>query len=253
MAGLVDGKVCLVTGAGSGIGREIARIFAREGAKAVAVADLSVEGGAETCRELTDNGSEAIFVQTDVSKRAEVEAFVRAAVETFGRVDCAANNAGIAGPMASTVDTTEETWDRVLGVNLKGVWLGMKYQIPEMVKNGTGAIVNTASAVGLVGLPFTPAYAASKAGVANLTRVAALEWARSGIRINAVCPGMTDTAFGQETLDMKPALEAMVAQEPLGRLARPEEIAEAVVWLCSDAASYVTGLVMPVDGGYTAK
>src|ERR1043166_2163028 len=192
MAGLVAGKVALVTGSGSGIGRATALAFAREGAKVV-VSDVAVEGGEETVSLIKKAGGEAIFVQSNVSKAADVEALVNKAVQTYGRLDCAHNNAGVAGPNKSIIDITEESWDRVIAVNLTGVWLCMKYEIAQMLKNGSGAIVTPSSDAGLIGLRRGGAYVASKHGVVGLTKTAALEYAKSGIRVNAVCPGPIDT------------------------------------------------------------
>ena len=253
MAGLVEEKVALVTGSGSGIGRQSALAFAREGAKVV-VSDVVVEGGEETVRLIQSAGGQAVFVQADVSQAAEVEALINAAVETYGRLDCAHNNAGIAGRSQSTVDCTEENWERIIAINLTGVWLCMKAEIPHMLAQGKGAIVNTASDAGLIGVPRAGAYVASKHGVVGLTKTAALEYAKAGIRVNAVCPGPIDTPMLQSVGQRRPrVVEKMAAAQPGGRLGQPEEIAEAVVWLCSDAASFVTGHPMPVDGGYMAQ
>jgi NAD(P)-dependent dehydrogenase (short-subunit alcohol dehydrogenase family) len=255
MAGRVDGKVALVTGGASGIGRATALTFAREGAQLV-IADMNAEGGQQTVHMITENGGEATFVQVDVSQVREVEAMISKAVETYGRLDCAHNNAGIGSrPRAPLHECTEETWDRVLAINLKGVWLCMKYEIIQMLKQGSGTIVNTASIMGLVGSwSGTAAYNASKHGVVGLTKTAALEYATSGIRVNAVCPGYIQTPLIEEALTSNPALEAqIVARHPVGRMGKPEEIAEAVVWLCADAASFVTGHTMTVDGGYVAQ
>jgi NAD(P)-dependent dehydrogenase (short-subunit alcohol dehydrogenase family) len=253
MAGLVVGKVALVTGASSGIGRATALAFAREGAKVV-VADVTVEGGEETVAQVKKAGGEAIFVKTDVSKAVEVEALVAKAVATYGRLDCAHNNAGIAGNAKTIVDDTEDNWDRILAINLKGVWLCMKYEIAHMLKQGGGAIVNTASGAGLIGVRRGGAYVASKHGVVGLTKTAALEYAKAGIRVNCVCPGPIDTPMLQGIGGRNQmVIERMVAAQPGGRLGKPAEIAEAAVWLCSDAASFITGLPMPVDGGYTAQ
>ncbi len=249
----LKGKVVLVTGASSGIGRATALAFAREGAKVV-VADVQVEGGEETVRIIKEAGVEAIFVKTDVSDAAEVERLINRAKETFGRLDCAHNNAGIEGITAPTADCTEENWDRIIKINLKGVWLCMKYEIPQMLKQGSGAIVNTASVAGLVGFQGLPAYCASKGGIIQLTRTAALEYATKGIRINAVCPGVIRTPMVERVTGGKPEVEAQfTALEPVGRMGTPEEIAEAVVWLCSDAASFVTGHPLVVDGGLLAQ
>jgi NAD(P)-dependent dehydrogenase (short-subunit alcohol dehydrogenase family) len=183
-----------------------------------------------------------------------VEALVNVTVSTYGRLDCAHNNAGIAGKTFTVADDTEENWDRILSINLKGVWLCMKYQVPVMLKQGGGSIVNTASDAGLIGVKRTGAYVASKHGVVGLTKTAALEYAKAGIRVNAVCPGPIDTPMLQKGAMRNPKiLEKMVAAQPNGRLGKPEEIAEAALWLCSDAASFVTGLAMPVDGGYLAQ
>jgi NAD(P)-dependent dehydrogenase (short-subunit alcohol dehydrogenase family) len=249
----LEGKMAIVTGGGSGIGRAAARLFVRDGAKVV-VADINAKGGEETVQMIAKEGGEALFVKTDVSKAAEVEAMVNKTVETFGQLDCAFNNAGISGELATIIDCTEENWDRVINNNLRGVWLCMKYEIPEMLKQDAGAIVNTTSQYGQVGYPNLCAYTASKHGIIGLTKVAALEYAEYGLRVNAVIPGNTRTPMLAQALDMDPAFEAMfIGQEPIGRLADPEEIAEAVVWLCSDAASFVTGSAMAVDGGYLAQ
>ncbi len=253
MAGRLENKVALVTGGSSGIGRASALTFAREGAKVV-VADVVVGGGEETIGMIKKAGGEAIFVKADVSKAAEVEAMVTKAVEAYGRLDCTFNNAGIEGALVSTVDYTEEDWDRVIAINLKGVWLCMKYEIPRMLKQGGGTIVNTASGWGLVGGRSASAYVASKHGVVGLTKTAALEYAKSGIRVNAVCPGVIRTPMVERGLAISPEFEAqVVAAAPVGRMGKPEEIAEAVAWLCSEAASFVTGHAMSVDGGFVAQ
>jgi NAD(P)-dependent dehydrogenase (short-subunit alcohol dehydrogenase family) len=249
-----NNKVVLVTGASSGIGRATALTFARKGAKIIA-ADVVVKGGEETVRAIHGVGGEAIFVKTDVSKAAEVEALVTKAVNTYGRLDCAYNNAGVLGSIVvPTHEYTEEAWDRVININLKGVWLCMKYEIPQMLIQGGGAIVNTSSAWGLVGAGGFSAYVASKHGVAGLTKTAALEYAKSGIRINAVNPGVINTPMVESAMAHDAALgEQIIALEPVGRMGTPEEIAEAVLWLCSEAASFVTGHMMIVDGGYVAQ
>jgi len=253
MAGRLDGKVALITGSGSGIGRATAQIFAREGAKVV-VADIVVAGGEETVRLINAAGGEAIFVKTDVSHPADVEAMVKQAVDTYGRLDCAFNNAGIEGVIQPTVEYGEAHWDRVLAINLKGVWLCMKYELQQMLKQSGGAIVNTASVAGLVGLPSFSAYVAAKHGVTGLTKTAALEYAKSGIRVNAVCPGAIRTPMFERGARDNPGIEEqIVAMEPIGRMAAPAEVGEAVVWLCSDAASFVTGLPIAVDGGWVAQ
>ena len=253
MAGLTEGKVALVTGAGSGIGRATALVFAREGAKVV-VSDIVVEGGQETVQQIEAAGGEAIFVKADVSQAADVEALVTQTVETYGRLDCAFNNAGIEGGMKLTIDCTKEEFDRTIAVNLTGVWLCMKYEIQQMLSQGSGAIVNTASAAGLVGFPSLPDYVASKHGVVGLTKTAALEYAKSGIRVNAVCPGVIQTPMVERGAQLSPGFDELaVSMEPVGRFGQPAEIGEAVVWLCSDAASFVTGHPMVVDGGLVAQ
>ncbi len=253
MGTLLAQKVALCTGGGSGIGRATAQVMAREGAR-VLVADVDANGGQETIRLIKEAGREGMFVQTDVSKAADVQAAVSQAVETYGRLDCAFNNAGVEGQMAATADCTEENWDFVMGVNLRGVWLCMKYEILQMLKQGGGAIVNTASAAGLVAWQNYSAYTASKHGVVGLTRVAAVEYATKGIRINAVCPGTIDTPFVQRlTGGDEEARRLFHLSHPMGRMGRPEEIAEAVVWLCSDSASFVTGHPFSVDGGLVAR
>lgn len=253
MAGQLNGKVALVTGGSSGIGRATALALAREGAKVV-VADVMVEGGQETVRLLTATGGQGLFVKTDVSRAAEVEALIGRAVATYGRLDCAFNNAGVEGAFVTTSEYSEADWDRVLTINLKGVWLCMKYEIAHMLRQGGGAIVNTASGAGLVGVPNLSAYVASKHGVVGLTKTAALEYAKAGIRVNAVCPGVIQTPMVARLTSNRPDLsEALVAAEPMGRTGRPEEVAAAVVWLCSDAASFVTGHALSVDGGYVAQ
>lgn len=254
MPGTLTDKVALVTGSASGIGRATALAFAREGAKLI-IADREAEGAQQTVHIITENGGQATFVQVDVTSAREVEAMIGKAVEIYGRLDCAHNNAGVGSrPRAPLHECSEDAWDRVLNINLKGVWLCMKYEITQMLKQGSGAIVNTASIMGLVGSwSGTAAYNASKHGVVGLTKTAALEYARAGIRVNAVCPGYIRTPLLSDALS-KPDMEAqIVGRHPIGRMGRPEEIAEAVVWLCSDAASFVTGHTMTVDGGYVAQ
>ena len=256
MAAKQDGRVALVTGAASGIGRASALAFAADGARVVA-ADVSVDQGRETVDLIEAAGGEAIFVATDVARRDDVETLVRAAIDTYGRLDSAHNNAGIEGspPAGSTFhDYPDELWDRVLSINLKGVWLCMQAEITQMLAQGGGGnIVNTASIAGLVG-GFGGAYSAAKHGVVGLTKVAALEYATRGIRVNAVCPGGIRTPMLERVFARRPETEHMfVAGEPVGRLGTPEEIAAAVVWLCSDGASFLTGVALPVDGGWVAR
>jgi NAD(P)-dependent dehydrogenase (short-subunit alcohol dehydrogenase family) len=249
----LDSKVALVTGGASGIGRATALTFAREGAKLV-IADMNEEGGQQTVHLITEKGGEAIFVKTAVSKAVEVQALISKAVETYGRLDCAHNNAGIAGGVrALSADYPEERWHQVIAVNLTGVWLCMKYELAQMRSQGSGAIVNTASAAGLVGGRGMSAYVASKHGVVGLTKTAALEYAQQGIRVNCVCPGVIQTPMTKRGLNDPELRARLIASEPMGRVGTPEEVAEAVVWLCSDAASFVTGHTMTIDGGFVAQ
>jgi NAD(P)-dependent dehydrogenase (short-subunit alcohol dehydrogenase family) len=252
---LLEGKVALVTGSGSGIGRASALVFAGEGAKLV-LADRDERGGEATVRLVREGGGEAVHVTCDVSDSLEVEALVAAAVERFGRLDCAFNNAGIGGDSARLADYGEEAWHRVIAVDLTGVFLCMKSELRQMVAQGGGAIVNAASLVGVIGYPYLSAYNAAKHGVVGLTRTAALEYATSGIRVNAVCPGWIETPM---VMDEGPApasnpevYEALSGIVPMRRLGKPEEVARAVAWLCSDAASFVTGHPLLVDGGVAA-
>lgn len=252
--GLFEGKTALVTGSGSGIGRATALAFAREGANVV-IADLSPSGGEETLQIIQNGGGSAIFIETDVTKAMDVESMVNKSVSTYGNLDCAFNNAGITGEvMATVVDYPEEMWDRVILTNMKGTFLCMKYELPLMVEKKSGAIVNMASVAGLVGTRTSPAYTASKHGVVGLTRAAALDYAAAGIRINAVCPGVTHTPLIDTFLELVPEMEAVYTDmHPMGRLGEPDEIAGAVLWLCSDAASFVTGHTLSVDGGSVAQ
>ena len=253
MPGLVQGKIALVTGGGSGIGRATALKLAKEGAK-VMIADYVPEGGERTVRMIEEAGGEASFVAADVSVTKQVEAMVAKTIASYGHIDCAFNNAGIEGRMANTVECTEETWDRTIAINLKGVWLCMKYEIPQMLKQGGGTIVNTASIAGLVGFEGLPAYNASKGGVVQLTRTAALEFATKNIRVNCVCPGVIRTPMVERLLDNRSFTEEQLnAGEPVGRMGKPEEIAEGVLWLLSDASSFVTGHPLVVDGAWVAR
>jgi NAD(P)-dependent dehydrogenase (short-subunit alcohol dehydrogenase family) len=253
MAGLVQSKVVLVTGGGSGIGRATALKLAQEGAS-VMVADYVPEGGERTVKIIKDSGGTASFIHTDVSLSAQVEAMVAKTVQTYGRIDGAFNNAGIEGRMATTVETSEENFDRTIAINLKGVWLCMKYEIPQMLRQVGGSIVNTASVAGLVGIERLPAYNASKHGVVGLTRTAALEYATKNIRVNCVCPGAIRTPMTERIIDSGGMSEQeAIAAEPVGRWGKPEEIAQGVVWLLSDSASFVTGHPMTIDGGWVAR
>jgi NAD(P)-dependent dehydrogenase (short-subunit alcohol dehydrogenase family) len=254
MEGRLNGKSAIITGAASGIGRAAALAFAREGARVI-VADVSEDGGRQTVEIVRDKGGEAEFFRCDVSRAADADALIAAAVKAYGRLDCAFNNAGIAGTQRKTADYDEAEWDRIMAINLKGVWLCLRAEIRQFVaQRSSGAIVNTASAAGLVASHSMPAYTAAKHGVVGLTKCAALEYARAGIRINDVCPGVVDTPLVAGMIAQQPKLASRLDQvEPVGRKARPEEIAEAVVWLCSDAASFVTGASISVDGGLTAQ
>ena len=253
MAGRVENKVALITGGGSGIGRATALLFGREGAK-VMVADYDPEGGEHTVKTIKETGGAAVFHAADVSNPQHVDGLMHKVVETYGRLDCAFSNAGIEGQRRETPECSLDNWNRVIAINLTGVFLCMKYEIPLMLKHGGGSIVNTASAAGLVGLAGGPAYVAAKHGVAGLTKTAALEFAQKGIRVNAVCPGFIRTPMVERVLDKGTFSEEQIfAAEPMHRMGKPEEIAEAVLWLCSDASSFVTGLPMPVDGGYVAR
>jgi NAD(P)-dependent dehydrogenase (short-subunit alcohol dehydrogenase family) len=253
MPGQLDGKVVLVTGGGSGIGRATALRVAREGAK-VMIADYVAEGALKTVAMVKEAGGTADCIAADVSVAAQVEAIVSKTVATYGRLDCAFNNAGIAGAGATTANYEEGIFDHVIAINLKGVWLCLKYEIPQMLKTGGGAIVNTASAAGLIGLPGGSAYVAAKHGVVGLTRTAALEYAQKNVRVNCVCPGFIRTPMVERGLDTGMiSMEQINAAEPMGRIGAPEEIAESVLWLMSDAASFVTGHAMSIDGGYVAR
>ena len=253
MAGRLDGKVALITGGASGIGRATALTFAREGAKLV-IADMNADGGQQTVHMITENGGEATFVQVDVTSASAVETLISKTVETYGRLDCAHNNAGISGGgRAPTAEYPEATWHQVIAVNLTGVWFCMKYEIPQMLQQGGGVIVNTASVAGLIGGRGLAAYVASKHGVVGLTKTAALEYAHQGIRVNCVCPGVIHTPMTARGLSDPERRARIIASEPMGRVGTPEEVAETVVWLCSDAASFVTGHTMTVDGGYVAQ
>jgi len=247
MTGLLYNKVALVTGASSGIGRASAQAFAREGAKLI-VSDIAIAGGEETVKMIQEAGGEAFFVKCDVARIEEVEALISKTIETYGRLDCAFNNAGIAGEIATTADYTKENWDSVINVNLNGVWYCMKYEILQMEKQSSGVIVNTSSISGLHAVRNQVAYSASKHGVIGLTKTAALEYANKGIRINALCPGWTTTGMAgtPEVHDTDPLFLAKYVRNRPGT---PEEQAEAVVWLCSDRASFVNGHAMIVDGG----
>lgn len=250
-----DGRTALITGGGSGIGREASLLFAERGARVV-VADLVAEGGEETANAIRDGGGEAVFVRADVTRADEVHAMIDAAVSSFGGLDCAINSAGTATLVRTrTHEFSEEEWRRVLDVNLTGVWLCMKEEIAQMLEGGRGgAIVNLSSIYGLVAAAGTAAYTASKHAVAGLTKTAALDYAKEGIRVNALSPGYTRTPLVEGVISHKPEIEDwFVERTPLGRMGIPREIAEAGVWLCSDAAAYLNGVILPVDGGVVAQ
>jgi NAD(P)-dependent dehydrogenase (short-subunit alcohol dehydrogenase family) len=252
MTGEMAGKTALVTGGGSGIGRAAAMEFANWGASVV-VSDVDLPSAKQTAAAIEASGGTAASVRTDVSVDSEVEAMVDFTVATYGGLDFAFNNAGIAGPMATTVTYSEADFDQVIAVNLKGVWLCMKYEIPRMLDRGAGSIVNTASIAGLVG-GASAAYNASKHGVIGMTKQAALEFSGKGVRVNAVCPSIILTPMIEGVFDAQPELEAeWMRNEPIGRFAPPEEVATAVAWLCSKGASYITGHALPVDGGWLAR
>ncbi len=253
MAAQLDGKVALVTGAGSGIGRATALAFAREGAKVV-VSDVDDDGGEDTVAQIGRAGGEAAYVHADVSRAAEVEALMARTIEAFGRLDCAHNNAGVQGVLETPIhEYPEQVWDEVISVNLKGVWLCLRYEVPHMLEQGGGCIVNTSSMAGLVGRRGRSAYVASKHGIIGLTRTAALEYGPMGIRVNAVCPGAIQTPMLEQTVMGHPEREAQfLTGHPLGRFGTADEVADAVVWLCSDSSSFVTGHGMVLDGGMEA-
>ena len=249
----LQGKVAIVTGGGSGIGRATSLAFASEGAKVVVV-DVVTQGSEETVKMIRDANGEAIFVKADVSQAEQVKAMVDKTVEVFGRLDCAANNAGISPAPISTSRCPQESWDKVIAINLTGVFLCMKFELPKMLKGGGGSIVNTASMVGLIGDGGHPAYAASKHGVVGLTKTTAIQYGKTGIRVNAVCPGVIRTPMSEKSFAEHPELRAAsIGMAPMDRFAEPEEVAQAIVWLCSSEASFITGHALPVDGGYVAR
>lgn len=248
-----DGEVALVTGAGGGIGAATAQLFAAEGARVVVV-DIDRAGAESVAAAIADAGGEAVGLAADVTDEGQVEAAVTLAVERWGRLDCAHNNAGTSGTPAAFTDVTLEDWDAVVRLNLTGVFLCLKHELRVMAPAGRGAIVNTSSGAGVIGFPSLPHYVASKHGVLGLTKTAAQEYARSGIRVNAVCPGTTDTPMMQAFIGGDPGIEKMMkATVPTGELGRPEQVAEAVVWLCSERASFVNGDTMLVDGGTVCR
>jgi NAD(P)-dependent dehydrogenase (short-subunit alcohol dehydrogenase family) len=245
-------KVAIVTGASSGIGRTSAIFFAREGAKVV-VSDLNEPGGQETVHLIQETGGQAFFVKTDVAVASECETLVKKTVEKYGHLDFACNNAGIGGESNLTADYSIEGWQKVIAINLSGVFYSMKYEIPEMLKNGGGVIVNMASILGQVGFAGAPAYVAAKHGVIGLTKNAAIEYSSKGIRVNSIGPAFIRTPMIAALEENVDALNGLIALHPIGRLGLPEEVAELVVWLCSKRASFVNGAYYAVDGGYLAR
>lgn len=245
-------KVALVTGSASGIGQVTAQSYAREGAKVV-VSDVDAEGGRQTVEMIKSEGGEACFVKTDVSRPEDCENLVRSAVNEYGRLDIACNNAGIAGEQNPTADYSVEGWQRMISINLSGVFYCMKYEIPAMLEAGGGAIVNVASILGKVAFAGSPAYVTAKHGVVGITQNAAVEYGQNGIRVNAVGPGFIHTPMISALEEDQQINEQLVALHPIGRLGRPEEVAELIIWLSSEKASFVTGSYYPIDGGYLAR
>lgn len=248
------GKTALVTGSSSGIGRATALAFAREGAKTV-VSDIDLTGGAETVKMIHDFGGECTFIEADVTKSTEVESLIQKTVDIYGQLDCAFNNAGLEKELTNPATRYEETtFQSVIDANLKSVWICMKYELNQMLSQGSGTIVNSSSIAGLIGIPDQPIYVASKHAVAGLTKANAIAYANQGIRINAVCPGLIATPLLDRILASNPEWKDEADSfQPIGRPGQPEEIAEAVIWLCSDKASFVVGHMMTVDGGFTAR
>lgn len=245
-------KVAVVTGASSGIGKSVSELYAREGA-AVILSDINQELGEKTTEEIRTGGGEAIFVRADVSKPSDCENMVKAAMDKYGRLDFACNNAGIGGDQNPTADYSLESWDKAIAVNLSGVFYCMKYEIPAMLKSGGGSIINMASILGRVGFAGAVGYVAAKHGVLGLTKTAAIEYAPHGVRVNVVGPGFISTPLIKE-LEENPEINNMlISLHPVGRLGKPEEVAELVIWLSSDKASFVTGAYYPVDGGYLTR
>jgi len=246
------GKVALITGGNAGIGRATAIEFAKHGAKVVITGRREKEGH-EVIAEIKALGGEAIFAQTDVSKESDVKAMIERTLETFGRLDYAFNNAGVEETLTPLPDQTEETYDQIMDINVKGVWLSLKHEIPAMLKTGGGAIVNNSSIAGLVGFAMAPVYVASKHAVIGLTKSIALEYAKQNVRVNAVAPGSIETRMLRDFASAPEVRQMLEAGHPMGRIGQPKEVASTVIWLCSDGASFVTGQTLAIDGGYTAQ
>src|SRR6184192_1542237 len=248
----VAGSVVLITGGNAGIGRAAALEFAKQGAKVV-VSGRREREGEEVVAGIKASGGEAIFVRADVSKERDVKAMIDRTLATFGRLDCAFNNAGIEQALTPLPDQTEETYDQIMNVNVKGVWLSLKHEIPAMLKTDGGAIVNNSSVAGLIGFAMAPVYVASKHAVTGLTKSVALEYAKQNIRVNAVAPGAIETRMFRDFATAPEVRQMLESAQPMGRIGQPQEIASTVVWLCSNDASFITGQIFPIDGGYTAQ
>jgi NAD(P)-dependent dehydrogenase (short-subunit alcohol dehydrogenase family) len=246
------GKVALITGGNAGIGRATAIEFAKHGAKVVITGRREKEGH-EVIAEIKALGGEAIFAKTDVSKESDVKAMIERTLETFGRLDCAFNNAGIEETLTPLSNQTEETYDQIMDINVKGVWLSLKHEIPAMLKTGGGAIVNSSSIAGLVGFAMAPVYVASKHAVIGLTKSIALEYAKQNVRVNAVAPGSIETRMLRDFASAPEVRQMLEAGHPMGRIGQPKEVASTVIWLCSGGASFVTGQTLAIDGGYTVQ
>ena len=246
------GKVALITGGNAGIGRAAAIEFAKQGAKVV-VSGRREKEGREVIGEIKALGGEGIFVKTDVSKASDAKVMIEQTLAAFGRLDFAFNNAGIEQALTPLPDQSEESYDQIMDINVKGVWLSLKHEIPAMLKTGGGAIVNNSSVAGLIGVATAPIYVASKHAVNGLTKSVALEYAKQNVRVNAVAPGPIETRMYHDFAKAPEVRQALEGAIPIGRIGQPEEIASTVVWLCSDGASFITGQIFPVDGGYTAQ